>query len=208
MSTPPPRRVERALANTDDTTLATLASNGDRDALDVLLRRHYDRVYRVCRRLCHNEADALDAAQDTLLAVARRIDRFDGRSAYTTWLYRVTTNTCLDELRRKQRRPIPTEILAENLDQRDSTAQVDQRLLLDAALAQLPDEFRAPVVLRDVAGLGYAEIAAVLNIPPGTVRSRIARGRGRLLAALGNQDGQAQRPTVRHPDNAEGIAQP
>ena len=208
MSTPPPRRVERALANTDDATLATLATNGDRDALDVLLRRHYDRVFRVCRRLCHNEADALDAAQDTLLAVARRIDRFDGRSAFTTWLYRVTTNICLDELRRRQRRPVPTDILAEGGQQDDQTGWVDERLLLEAALAALPNEFRVPVVLRDVAGLDYAEIATVLNIPPGTVRSRIARGRTRLVAALGNQSGRPDRPKVHHRDTAEGTAQP
>ena len=208
MNTPPPRRVERTLGNTDDLTLAALASNGDRDALEVLLRRHYDRVYRVCRRLCHNEADAADAAQDTLLAVTRRIDRFDGRSAYTTWLYRVTTNTCLDELRRRSRRPVPTEYLPEGPPGVDPSDRVDQRLLLDHALAGLPDDFRVPVVLRDVAGLDYAEIAAVLDIAPGTVRSRIARGRSRLAATLGNQTTPPARPITNATDTAEGNNRP
>src|SRR5215212_6892668 len=97
-----------------DDELARRAGAGDRAALEVLLRRHQLLAYRICRRLCSSEADALDALQEALVTVARRIDRFDGRSAFTTWLYRVTTNACLDELRRARRRPVP--VSSEELD--------------------------------------------------------------------------------------------
>jgi RNA polymerase sigma-70 factor, ECF subfamily len=154
-----------------------------------LLRRHYDRLYAVCRRLAGNDADAADATQEAVLAIVRGLPRFDGRSAFTTWSYRVATNACLDELRRRQRRPVPgLEPVAEPV-----TAGVEQRVVdrvvLDQALPMVDEDFRVAVVLRDVAGLDYAEIAEVLGIPGGTVRSRIARGRRQLARALGNQEG-------------------
>ena len=133
------------------------------------MQKHQARIYAICRRLAGNDADALDATQEALIAIVKGLDRFDGRAAFTTWSYRVATNACLDELRRRSRRP--------SLDPGEAvTARID----VDDALAQLPEEFKAPVVLRDLAGLDYAEIAEVLNLAPGTVRSRIARGRGRL----------------------------
>jgi RNA polymerase sigma-70 factor (ECF subfamily) len=121
----------------------------------------------------------------------------------------VATNSCLDELRRRRRRPLPG--LPEDLDGGGTGAGgrgpaevpgidgLPDRLAIDAALAQLPPEFRAPVVLRDLCDLDYAEIAAVLEIPPGTVRSRIARGRAQLAALLDprNQSDPPERPTPR-----------
>jgi RNA polymerase sigma-70 factor, ECF subfamily len=156
----------------------------------VLLRRHHDRVYRLCRRMTGNDADALDATQEALLALVRGLPRFDGRSSFVTWSYRVATNTCLDELRRRRRRPVPVDELAPpapgGVDLADG---VVDRLSIDDALATVPPEFRAAVVLRDVCALDYAEIAEVLGVPPGTVRSRIARGRAAVAAHLaGNQD--------------------
>jgi RNA polymerase sigma-70 factor, ECF subfamily len=191
---PPPHAARYASVSDED--LVDAARAGDRAALDALLRRHHDRVYAVCRRLCPNEADARDACQEALVAVARRLDRFDGRSRFATWLYRVTTNACLDELRRARRRPASVDWglgddgRAGALD--DETDAAVERLALAAALAALPATFRAPVVLRDVAGLDYAAIAEALDLPPGTVRSRIARGRAQLARALstaGNQEG-------------------
>jgi RNA polymerase sigma-70 factor (ECF subfamily) len=157
-----------------------------------LLRRHYDRVYAVCRRLAGNDADAADATQEALMALVRGLPRYDGRAAFSTWAYRVATNACLDELRRRKRRPDPglPDIEVEPTGAAPHLAdQAVDRLAIDDAMAQVPEEFRAAVVLRDVVGMDYAEIAAVLEIPPGTVRSRIARGR-RVLANLlspGNQ---------------------
>jgi RNA polymerase sigma-70 factor, ECF subfamily len=172
----------------DDQSLVSAARSGDRDALDALLRRHYDRIHALCRRMTGNDADAADAAQDALIAIVRGLDRFDGRSTFGTWAYRVATNACLDELRRRARRPDPGlpdqagGLTAGGVPVADGVAT---RLDIDAALAQLPEIFRAPVVLRDLAGLDYADIARVLELSPGTVRSRISRGRAHLAVLLG-----------------------
>lgn len=167
------------------------AIDGDRHALDRLLREHYDRLYAVCRRLTGNDADAADACQDALIAIVRNLGKFDGRSRFGTWAYRIAVNASLDELRRRRRRARPDERIVEaRSDEPDPTPDpsiaISDRLAIDAALADLSPEFRAAVVLRDVAGLDYAEIADALDIPAGTVRSRIARGRAALADALGS----------------------
>lgn len=175
------------------------AQAGDRAALDALLRRHYDRIRALCRRIVGNDADADDATQEALILIARGIGRFDGRSAFGTWAYRVTTNACLDELRRRGRRPQPAEIDDERSEAsgRALDQSVAGRLDIDAALAQLPTEFRIAVVLRDLCQLDYREIADTLGVPAGTVRSRIARGRAHLARLLepdhGNQAPAPQR---------------
>jgi RNA polymerase sigma-70 factor, ECF subfamily len=183
--------------------LVAAAQAGDRRAMETLLRAHYDRLFAVCRRLTGNDADAADATQEALLAVVRGMPGFDHRSRFSTWSYRIAVNASLDELRRRRRRPEPglDELLAIAPAGRggDSAADAcDQRLDVDAALEALPMEFRVAVVLRDLCGLDYAEIASVLGIPPGTVRSRIARGRRTLAPLLaGNPDIPAERPTER-----------
>ncbi len=169
-----------------DDDLVDAARSGDRQALDGLLRRHHDRIWGICRRLAGNDADAADATQEALLAVATRLDRFDGHSAFTTWLYRVATNACLDELRRRGRRPVPVEEVLPTGTEGGADTGLADRLDVDAALADLPEEFRVAVVLRDLCDLDYAAIAEVLDLPPGTVRSRIARGRAALANRLGN----------------------
>jgi RNA polymerase sigma-70 factor (ECF subfamily) len=176
-----------AAAVVEDNALARAAARGDRRSLETLLDRHADRVHAVCRRIIGHPEDALDATQEALIAVSRRIASFDGRAAFTTWLYRVATNAALDELRRKRRRPVPVDELPDRSGAESGVAeQVGARLDVDAALAQLPEEFRVAVVLRDLCDLDYAEIATVLDVPPGTVRSRIARGRAALSDLLGN----------------------
>lgn len=187
----------------DERGTVAAAQAGDRVALERLLRDHQPQIHAVCRRITGNDADALDATQDALIAIVRGLPRFDGRARFSTWAYRVATNTCLDELRRRRRRPVvglPERDGApvERPDPRPGPAdQVPDRLDLDAALAGLPDDFRAAVVLRDLCQLDYAEIAEVLEIPAGTVRSRIARGRALLADRLaGNQTDPAERPTL------------
>ncbi len=147
------------LGQADDATLVAAARSGDDEALDLLLRRHYPRVHALCRRLTGDDHDALDAAQEALLAVTRGLARFDGRAAFTTWLYRVTTNACLDELRRRRRRPAVLD--DEHLEHRGAgrtddvpglAEAVTDRIAIDEALAGLPAEFRAAVVLRDLCG--------------------------------------------------------
>lgn len=187
-------------SNVHDRWLVTAAQSGDGGALDALLRHHQDRLWALCRRLAGNDADGHDALQEAMIAIVRGLPRFDGRSAFTTWSYRVATNAALDELRRRKRRPVP------GLPDDDGTeppsqirpfdAAVAERLDVDAALATLPETLRAAVVLRDLCGVEYAEIADILDIPPGTVRSRIARGRGRLADALGNPSTTHDHPTT------------
>ena len=182
------------------------AQGGDRAAMDALLRRHHERIWAICRRLAGNDADAADATQEAMLLIVRRIGTFDGRSQFTTWAHRVATNACLDELRRRARRPagpLPDDESAGGRATPDPAPPVDQavsdRLAVDAALAALPADFRVPIVLRDLGGHDYAEIAAILDVPPGTVRSRIARGRARLAELLdpGNQPAPTDRPSTR-----------
>jgi RNA polymerase sigma-70 factor (ECF subfamily) len=188
--------------------LVAAAQGGDRAALDRLLRRHYDRVHAVCRRIAGSDRDADDAAQEAMIGIVRGLAKFDGRSAFSTWAYRIATNAALDELRRRRRRPAlhtstddaPASETPDPSAERMVEAVID-RDSLDAALADLGDDFRIVVVLRDVADLDYAEIAEVLQIPVGTVKSRIARGRSQLAAALGNRDTLAGRPTNEPPVN-------
>jgi RNA polymerase sigma-70 factor (ECF subfamily) len=142
------------------------------------------------------DADAADADQNALMAIVRGLPRFDGRAAFGTWAYRIATNACIDELRRRSRRPEPRQPAVEHAP-RDHPPLTDEsvsdRLDLDAALARIPTDYRLAVTLRDQLGLEYAEIAAVLDIPVGTVRSRLSRGRAALAGELGggNRRGRA-----------------
>lgn len=198
---PRPASQKPWIERSDDATLSAAAAGGDRDSLEILLRRHYPRIYAVCRRLTGNDADAADAAQEAMIAISRGLSRFDGRAGFKTWSHRVATNASLDELRRRTRRTatsLPDEPAGGRHDPVGD--QITARLDVDAALARLPEEFRVPVVLRDQAGLSYDEISQVLSVPPGTVRSRIARGRARLTELLdpGNQ------PPLRERQKSDG----
>jgi RNA polymerase sigma-70 factor (ECF subfamily) len=180
-------------AGDDEARLVERAQAGDRDALDDLLRRQYERTYALCRRLAGNDHDALDATQEALIAIVRGLPRYDGRARFSTWSYRVSTNACLDELRRRRRRPQPFAVDAADPTTGHGAPSLDERvadrLAIDAAMVELAPTFRTAVVLRDVLGLDYAEIAEVLEVPIGTVRSRLARGRRQLADRLsGNPD--------------------
>jgi len=182
----------------DDAALAAAAASGDREALETLLERHFGLVHAVCRRVTGNHHDALDATQEALIRVTRNIDKFDARARFTTWLYRVAVNAALDELRRRKRRPVATDSLPE-VGAGGFEGAVDARLDVDGALAEVPADFRVAVVLRDLCDLEYEEIAQVLDVPIGTVRSRIARGRAAVAQHLGNSVPAAERPTPREP---------
>jgi RNA polymerase sigma-70 factor (ECF subfamily) len=193
----------------DDRALVVAAQAGDRQALDVLLRRHYDRVHAICRRIAGATRDADDAAQEAMISIVRGLARFDGRSAFSTWTYRIATNAALDELRKRDRRPTPhvadpdgtAPEVADPRSHRTVESAVD-RISIDEALDELPEEFRVAVVLRDVCDLDYAEIADTLGVPIGTVKSRIARGRSLLAVRLGNPDPPVERPTATPPHEA------
>ena len=181
----------------DDHMLIAAAQGGDTVALDRLLRRHYDRIWGLCRRLAGNHSDAEDATQEALIAIARGLRSFDGRAAFTTWSYRVATNACLDELRRRARRPVPHVSADEpiTVDPGPLPDHIVERLDIDEALTHVHDDFRVAVVLRDLCDLEYSDIAELLGVPAGTVRSRIARGRAQLARQLGNPDLTRGRPT-------------
>lgn len=174
----------------DDTMLVAAAQEGDRNAVDELLRRHYDRIHAVCRRIAGSTRDADDACQEALVKIVRSLPRFDGRSSFGTWAYRIATNASLDELRRRNRGPMLHAVDDEHrpdIADPSATEPMDQygdHLLLDRALAELSEDLRLAVVMRDVGDLDYAEIAETLDIPIGTVKSRISRGRAALASAL------------------------
>lgn len=168
--TPPAESVEE---------LAKIAAAGDREALEELLARIRPDVLRRCNRFLPYSQDAEEACQDTLLAVARHITRFEGRSKFTTWLYEVTANCARGTYRSLKRRSVE-QLSFENPPERADPARTSiiagSRVDLLEALEQLEEHRRdllKPVVLRDVAGLEYAEIADRLGIPLGTVKSRI-----------------------------------
>ncbi|HLT96880.1 MAG TPA: RNA polymerase sigma factor SigM [Acidimicrobiia bacterium] len=174
-----------------DADLLARSRQGDRAAFDELMRRHEDRVFAVCLRIMRRREEALDATQDTFLTVFRKADQFRGDSKFSTWLYRVAVNTCYDNLRRAQRRP--ADPLAEAHDPADESAgdtlaSVELRPGLTEALHHLADEFRSAIVLVDVEGLSVQETADVLQVPEGTVKSRLYRGRRQLAEILGNRE--------------------
>ncbi|MGH9042362.1 MAG: sigma-70 family RNA polymerase sigma factor [Acidimicrobiia bacterium] len=155
---------------------------------EEVARLHGRFLYNVAYRLAGNEDDANDLAQEALLRVRKGLESYQPGSM-EAWLSRIVTNVFLDEVRRRKRRPVqalPDE--PERLLPPSAAADVDTDRLSDEvqnALRSLPEEFRAAVVLCDVVGLSYEEIGEALDIPVGTVRSRIHRGRRQLRFALG-----------------------
>jgi RNA polymerase sigma-70 factor, ECF subfamily len=166
---------------------------GDPDAFGELFRRHRDRLWAVALRTLHDPDDAADALQEAMISAFRRAAEFRGDAAVTTWLYRIVVNACLDQLRRKASRPtVPAddEAALDALGQRqggaapDPAPASDTALDVEAALQLLPAGQRAALVLVDMLGYSVAAAADVLGVSPGTVKSRCARGRARLLPHL------------------------
>lgn len=163
---------------------------GDADRFEELVRACEGGVWRLCRRMLGNDEDAMDASQEAFFRAYRGLDSFRGDSRFATWLYRLASNICLDMLRKRAAAPVteddgrldalsdPAPSPQEALERKDLRAAVDR------AIMTLPPEFREALVLRDVNGLRYDEIAAVTGLEPGTVKSRICRARKKLAAAL------------------------
>ena len=171
---------------------------GDAEAFGELFGRHRDRLWAIAVRTMGNRDDAADGLQDGLVAAYRRAGTYRGDAAVTTWLHRVVVNACLDRLRAaKVRRtePLPDGLedsrgsvavaTSEIDDPADHLARREQRDLVLAALATLPDEQRAALVLVDMEGYPVAEAAEILDCAVGTVKSRCSRGRTRLAEVLG-----------------------
>lgn len=156
-------------------------------ALRTVYERHGERVQRLCQRLLARPADAEDAAQEVFLELFQRAGSFDGRARFSTWLHRLTVNLCLRRLERERLRRASSLPEGEDglLDPRDSPPEAltrtEARQHLEALLARLSPEHRGVLVLRELEGLSYREIAAALAVPEGTVMSRLARARERLV---------------------------
>lgn len=173
----------------EDIALIARYLDGDVAAFDDLMRAHEDRVFGICLRMLRNREAALDATQDTFLALFRKVDRYKSEAAFSTWLYRVTVNTCYDHLRRAKRKQ--TDSFPEYHDPADPRAgdaltSVELRPDIKDALQSVAEEFRAAVVLVDCEGLALEQVADLLGVPTGTVKSRVYRGRRQLAAQLGN----------------------
>jgi RNA polymerase sigma-70 factor (ECF subfamily) len=173
----------------DDAALLARVVEGDHDAFTALMRRHEDRVFAVCVRIMGNRATALDATQETFLTLYRKASQYRATAAVGTWLYRISVNTCYDLLRKERRRP--TESMPDYLDPADTGAEaqytsVELRPSVEAALATLSPEFRAVVIMSDIEGMSLPEVAETLDIPVGTVKSRLFRARRLLAGSLGN----------------------
>ncbi|MBV2354833.1 RNA polymerase sigma factor SigM [Streptomyces sp. J2-1] len=165
---------------------------GDPDAFGEIVRRHRDRLWAVALRTLGDREEAADAVQDALVSAYRAAHTFQGKAAVTTWLHRITVNACLDRARKAAyRRTAPVDDTArmeQLLEPHESAAAPAERNDLHrqllTALATLPPEQRAALVLVDMQGYPVAEAARVLDVPTGTVKSRCARGRARLLPLL------------------------
>jgi RNA polymerase sigma-70 factor, ECF subfamily len=164
---------------------------GDSNAFAVLVKRHQDRMWAIAVRIMRNPEDAADALQDAYIAAFRRAGSYRGDARVTSWLHRVVVNACLDRLRVMRVRE--TAPLPENLDRwsrlgstmtKDPVEIKEQRSLVTAALGTLNADQRAALVLVDMEGYSVEEAAEILGCAPGTVKSRCARGRARLLPLL------------------------
>jgi RNA polymerase sigma-70 factor, ECF subfamily len=174
-----------------DRTLVTQAAAGCRDAFDELVRRYRRRVYNLIRTLTAGDSDAEDLVQDTFVRAYRAIARFRGDSAFRSWLYRIAINVVHTHMGRRRSRNGALVLHVHDADAVDdlpADGDVEQTLLrrqvIDRALASLPEDLRVLVVLRDIHGLKYDEIAKVVKTPRGTVESRLFRARQRLRPML------------------------
>jgi len=181
---------------------------GDPAAFSALVARHERRVYNLAYRMLGREEDARDATQDAFLTALRKLSSFRGEAAFTTWLHRVTVNACYDLLRKRKREPVLDERPEEDHaggasgpggpagppspDHAESAATAVD---VQRALVQVPYEFRTVLVLHDVQDLGYDEIADILGVPVGTVKSRLHRGRAALGRLLGGERSGSPRPS-------------
>jgi RNA polymerase sigma-70 factor, ECF subfamily len=181
---------DRASANRSEPDLINAAQEGEREAFDCLVEAHYRTVYNTAYRMLGTASLASDATQAVFVRVWEALSSFRGDATFRTWLYRITMNVCLDELRRRKKEPLS---LIEEGDEGEPASErempdvsdepartAEQRelqRLVQTAIARLPEDFRTVIVLYDLRGLSYQEISTVLDIPLGTVKSRLNRAR-------------------------------
>ena len=206
-----------------DAELLAAHVDGDTEAFGVLFRRHRDRLWSVALRTMGNPDDAADGLQDGMIAAFRRAGSFRGDAAVTTWLHRVVVNACLDRIRASRVRradPLPEDLEEygdrgshhasvddATMDPADASVAAERRRMVLDALAQLPAEQRAALVLVDMEGYPVAEATAMLDCAVGTVKSRCSRGRTRLADLLGVLD-PADAGEPAHPGKGNPVTLP
>lgn len=177
----------------DEAITIRRAQNGDGTALEELLLAYEKKVYNIAYRLMGIEADAADMAQEALIKIYRSIKGFKGEASFSSWVYRLTVNTCMDGLRKRKRAPISLEFSMESGVPFEDTAagtpemhalSIERSEDIQKAINMLSCEHKTVVVMRDISGLTYEEISESLKISVGTVKSRISRGRQRLKELL------------------------
>lgn len=180
----------------EENELIQRAGAGDASAFNMLMGMHERRMYAVALRMCGNPEDAQDCLQEAMLRIYRAIGGFKAQSSFSTWVYRITMNTCLDELRRrKNRKSTSLDALYDAGWSPEDAGQTpekhalagDMQRQLHAFIRQLPEDMRAAIVLRDIEGYSYDEIATMLDANVGTIKSRISRGREKLREKIASR---------------------
>jgi RNA polymerase sigma-70 factor (ECF subfamily) len=182
-------RDELSYGSLSDVVLAVRAKDGDRRALETLVERHADGVRRLAGYLLSDRQDAEDAAQDALAKLCTRIDQYRGDARFSTWLYSLVANTCRDlgeRQRRRRHQPLErvTEGAAPGGGPFDLASQREQRRVIALRMADLSEEQRQVMVMKDVLSLSYEEIAQILGMPVGTVKCHAHRGRARMRRSM------------------------
>jgi RNA polymerase sigma-70 factor (ECF subfamily) len=168
-------RAQPADAEAEEPVLVCRCQQGDDSAFRELMRRHRGRAVYLAAQILQDRTEAEDVVQDAFLKVFRSIDRFRGEASFYSWLHRIVINLCLDRTRLASSRK--TFLLDEVLDEDRGSGAWETRLQVETLLSQLSDDLRITLVMREVAGLSYQEIACKLKIPVGTVRSRLSAAR-------------------------------
>jgi len=184
------------ISTLDEKELIARCQAGDDEAMQELVSRYQRYVYRLAYSLTGNPADADDLAQDSFLNILKGIGNFKGRSSLTSWIYVVVLNTFRDSKRKAARRPATSleaqpggaEAAPQPIwEQADTLLSKELGQVLQKALTDVPEDFRTVVVLYDILGYSYEEIAQMLGLPMGTVKSRLHRGRAAMRDRLGNK---------------------
>lgn len=166
-----------------DAQLVARARRGDRWAFEQLVERHQHKLFTLAARTLGSADEAADAVQEAFIRAWLALPRFRGGALFSTWLYRICLNAAHDQ--RQKRRPEPLDEVREQADPQDAFLASELSGALQEALGELDEDYRAAVVLYDVLGCSYGEIAELTNVPEGTVKSRIFRGRSQLAERLG-----------------------
>lgn len=187
----------------DDQLLVERAKNGDKRAFDLLVLKYQHKIVKLIMRYVRDPAEALDVSQEAFIKTYRALPKFRGDSAFYTWLYRIAINTAKNHLVAMKRRPIDFEVDLQDPDSYDMNARLQDadspdriaqreelRETVEDAIRNLPEELREAIVLREIEGLSYEEIARAMDCPVGTVRSRIFRAREAIDGRIG--------PLIRH----------